>query len=74
MSETLYRRPPSSEAIAFSSLDGRQVFAEALSAGGLDGYFPLRDLPLHRQVIEAIGEERAEAVTLLMLAIDERVA
>jgi hypothetical protein len=28
-------------------------------------------LPLHRQVAEAIGAERAEAVTLLLLAIDD---
>ncbi len=31
----------------------------------------LRDLPLHRQVAAAVGAERAEAVTLLMLAIDD---
>jgi hypothetical protein len=31
----------------------------------------LRNLPLHGQVAEAIGAERAEAVTLLMLAIDD---
>ena len=43
MSETLYRRPLPSEAIAFSSLEGRKVFAEALSSGGLDGYFPLAE-------------------------------
>ena len=43
MSETLYRRPLPSEAIAFSSLDGRRVFAEALSTGGLDGYFQLAE-------------------------------
>jgi hypothetical protein len=35
MSQTLYRRPLPSEAIAFSSLDGRRVFAEAVAAGGL---------------------------------------
>jgi hypothetical protein len=29
------------------------------------------DLPLHRKVAEAVGGERAEAVTLLMLAIDD---
>src|SRR5688572_24755542 len=43
MSQTLYRRPLPSEAIAFSSLDGRRVFAEALAAGGLQGYFPLAE-------------------------------
>jgi len=31
----------------------------------------LRDLPLHRQVAEAIGAEHAEAVTLLVLAIED---
>jgi hypothetical protein len=31
----------------------------------------LRDLPLYLRVAEAIGVERAEAVTLLMLAIDD---
>jgi hypothetical protein len=31
----------------------------------------LRELPLHRHVAEAIGADRAEAVTLLMLAIDD---
>ena len=31
----------------------------------------LRDLLLHREIVEAIGAERAEAVTLLMLAIDD---
>jgi hypothetical protein len=31
----------------------------------------LRDLPLHREIAEAVGAERAEAVTLLMLAIDD---
>jgi glutathione gamma-glutamylcysteinyltransferase len=31
----------------------------------------LHDLPLHRHVAEAIGAERAEAVTLLMLAIED---
>jgi hypothetical protein len=31
----------------------------------------LCELALHRQVVEAIGAEHAEAVTLLMLAIDD---
>ncbi len=43
MSETLYRRPLPSEAVAFSSRDGLEVFGEALSTGGLDGYFPLAE-------------------------------
>ena len=43
MPETLYRRTLPAEAIAFSSPAGRQLFAEALAAGGLDGYFPLAE-------------------------------
>ena len=43
MDQTLYRRPLPADTIAFSSPDGRQVFAEALAAGGLDGYFPLAE-------------------------------
>jgi hypothetical protein len=34
----------------------------------------LRELPLHRQVAEAIGADRAEAVTLLILAVDDLLA
>jgi glutathione gamma-glutamylcysteinyltransferase len=41
MEQTLYRRPLPTDAIAFSSAEGRRVFAAALAAGGLDGYFPL---------------------------------
>src|SRR5438045_3007325 len=47
MSETLYRRPQRSDAHAFSSVEGRKEFAEALSAGGLEGYFP-SELPRPR--------------------------
>ena len=41
-----------------------------LGAQVISAQTALRDLPLH-QVVEAIGAERAEAVTLLMLAIDD---
>jgi glutathione gamma-glutamylcysteinyltransferase len=40
---TLYRRPLPADAIAFASAEGRQLFAEALAAGGLDGYFRLAE-------------------------------
>lgn len=43
MQETLYRRPIPTSAIAFSSPEGRQLFAEALASGGLEGYFPLAE-------------------------------
>lgn len=41
--ETLYRRPLPDDAIAFASPDGQRLFAEALAAGGLGGYFALAE-------------------------------
>jgi glutathione gamma-glutamylcysteinyltransferase len=69
MSETLYRRPLPSEAIAFSSLDGRKVFAEALSSGGLDGYFPLAE-QFHTQSDPAFCGLGSLVVGLNALGID----
>ena len=43
MSTTLYRRPLPKDAIEFSSAAGRELFADALAAGGLDGYFRLAE-------------------------------
>ncbi len=43
MTETLYRRPLPDGSIAFASAEGRAVFAEALAAGGLAGYFALAE-------------------------------
>jgi glutathione gamma-glutamylcysteinyltransferase len=40
---SLYRRPLPAAAIPFSSAAGRQIFAEALAAGGMGGYFPLAE-------------------------------
>lgn len=69
MSETLYRRPLPSEAIAFSSLDGRQVFNEALSAGGLNGYFRLAE-QFHTQSDPAFCGLGSLVVSLNALGID----
>jgi hypothetical protein len=41
--ETLYRRPLPGDAVAFASSDGQRLFAEALAAGGLGGYFALAE-------------------------------
>jgi glutathione gamma-glutamylcysteinyltransferase len=41
--ETLYRRPLPADAVSFSSSQGQQLFAEALAAGGLGGYFALAE-------------------------------
>jgi len=69
MIETLYRRPLPSEAIAFSSPDGRKVFAEALSAGGLDGYFQLAE-QFHTQSDPAFCGLGSLVVALNALGID----
>lgn len=54
--ETLYRRPLPDDAIAFSSAEGRRVFAEALAAGVRGSRHPAfaDGLPSpHRERIEA---------------------
>jgi glutathione gamma-glutamylcysteinyltransferase len=69
MSETLYRRPLPPDATEFSSAAGRQVFAEALAAGGLDGYFPLAE-QFHTQAEPAFCGLGSLVVALNALAID----
>lgn len=69
MDTTLYRRPLPADAIAFSSVEGRQVFAEALAAGGLDGYFPLAE-QFHTQSEPAYCGLGSLVVALNALAID----
>ncbi len=69
MSQTLYRRPLPTEAIAFSSLEGRQVFAEALATGGLEGYFRLAE-QFHTQSDPAFCGLGSLVVALNALGID----
>jgi glutathione gamma-glutamylcysteinyltransferase len=69
MGQTLYRRPLPPEAIAFSSPDGRQVFAEALANEGLNGYFPLAE-QFHTQSDPAFCGLGSLVVALNALAID----
>jgi glutathione gamma-glutamylcysteinyltransferase len=69
MPETLYRRPLPPDAIAFSSPAGRQIFAEALAAEGLDGYFPLAE-QFHTQSDPAFCGLGSLVVALNALAID----
>jgi len=69
MSQTLYRRPLPVGATAFSSPAGRQLFAEALAAGGLDGYFPLAE-QFHTQSEPAFCGLGSLVVALNALAID----
>lgn len=67
--ETLYRRPLPTDAIAFSSDDGRALFAEALTAGGLGGYFALAE-QYHTQSDPAFCGLGSLVVALNALAID----
>lgn len=69
MDKTLYRRPLPAHAIEFSSRDGRQVFAEALATGGLDGYFPLAE-QFHTQSDPAFCGLGSLVVALNALGID----
>ena len=69
MSETLYRRPLPADATEFSSAAGRQLFAEALAAGGLDGYFPLAE-QFHTQSEPSFCGLGSLVVALNALAID----
>ncbi|MBA3464164.1 MAG: phytochelatin synthase family protein [Deltaproteobacteria bacterium] len=69
MNETLYRRPLPADAIEFSSLAGRQLFAEALEAGGLDGYFRLAE-QFHTQAEPQFCGLGSLVVALNALAID----
>lgn len=69
MTETLYRRPLPPGVVAFSSEDGRSLFAEALSAGGLDGYFPLAE-QFHTQSDPAFCGLGSLVVALNALGID----
>jgi len=66
---TLYRRPLPADAVAFSSPAGRQLFAEALAAGGLGGYFPLAE-QFHTQSDPSFCGLGSLVVALNALAID----
>jgi glutathione gamma-glutamylcysteinyltransferase len=69
MIDTLYRRPLPADIIAFSSAQGRQVFAEALAEGGMDGYFPLAE-QFHTQGDPSFCGLGSLVVALNALAID----
>jgi glutathione gamma-glutamylcysteinyltransferase len=69
MSQTHYRRTLPSEAIAFSSPDGRRLFAEAVAEGGMDGYFPLAE-QFHTQSDPAFCGPGSLVVALNALAVD----
>lgn len=69
MNETLYRRPLPNDATEFSSMAGRQLFAEALATGGLDGYFRLAE-QFHTQAEPEFCGLGSLVVALNALGID----
>lgn len=69
MNETIYRRPLPADATEFSSVEGRRLFAEALAAGGLDGYFRLAE-QFHTQAEPEFCGLGSLVVALNALAID----
>lgn len=69
MKQTLYRRPLPADATEFSSAAGRQLFAEALASGGLDGYFRLAE-QFHTQAEPEFCGLGSLVVALNALGID----
>lgn len=66
---TLYRRALPIEAIAFSSPEGRELFAAALAAEGMGGYFPLAE-QFHTQSDPSFCGPGSLVVALNALGID----
>ncbi|NQE33309.1 phytochelatin synthase family protein [Microcoleus asticus] len=64
-----YRRSLPDSAIAFSSLEGRQIFREALALGGMEGYFALAE-QFHTQAEPAFCGLGSLVVVLNALSID----
>lgn len=69
MGQTFHRRALPPGAIAFSSDEGRRLFAEAAASGGLGGYFPLAE-QFHTQSDPAFCGLGSLVVALNGLAID----
>jgi glutathione gamma-glutamylcysteinyltransferase len=69
MNQTLYRRPLPADAVEFSSTAGRELFAEALASGGLDGYFRLAE-QFHTQAEPEFCGLGSLVVALNALGID----
>lgn len=73
MVQTFHRRSLPTDAIAFSSLEGRDVFSEALETAGLNGYFPLAE-QFHTQSDPSFCGLGSLVMALNALSIDPRRA
>ena len=71
MLKTVYRRPLPENAVAFASPEGRTLFGEALSAAGLNGYFPLAE-QFHTQSEPTFCGLGSLVVALNALSIDPK--
>ncbi len=69
MDQTFHRRTLPVEAIAFSSPAGKELFAQALAVGGLNGYFPLAE-QFHTQSEPAFCGLASLVVALNALDVD----
>jgi glutathione gamma-glutamylcysteinyltransferase len=69
MEQTFHRRALPADAIAFSSPEGRELFSEALTTAGLNGYFPLAE-QFHTQSDPAFCGLGSLVVALNALSID----
>jgi glutathione gamma-glutamylcysteinyltransferase len=69
MRHTVYRRPLPQGTVPFASSEGRKLFAEALAAGGLEGYFALAE-QFHTQSDPAYCGLGSLVVVLNALGID----
>jgi glutathione gamma-glutamylcysteinyltransferase len=66
---SFYRRPLPEGLIAFASTEGRQLFREALAAGGMEGWFALAE-QFHTQADPAFCGPGSLVVALNALEID----
>jgi glutathione gamma-glutamylcysteinyltransferase len=69
VAKTHYKRPLPNTAIAVASQEGRRLFAEALAADGMAGYFPLAE-QFHTQSDPAYCGLGSLVMALNALAID----
>jgi glutathione gamma-glutamylcysteinyltransferase len=69
MEQTFHRRSLPTDAIAFSSPEGRGLFSEALATEGMNGYFPLAE-QFHTQSEPAFCGLGSLVVALNALSID----
>ena len=67
--DSLYRRPLPPPLLAFASVEGRELFREALAEGTMDGYFTLAEQH-HTQADPAFCGLSSLVVALNSLAID----